>query len=33
MNLSKDILNSKKPMIILGESFLKLKSAKFLFLK
>ena len=31
MNISKDIINSKKPMIILGESFLNLKSAKYLF--
>ncbi len=30
-DISKDILNSKKPMVILGESFLKLKSAKYLF--
>ena len=29
--ISKDILNSKKPMIIFGESFLNLKSAKNLF--
>ena len=29
--LSENILNSKKPMIILGESFLNLNSAKFLF--
>ncbi len=29
--IAKDILKSKKPMIILGESFLKLKSAKYLF--
>ena len=29
--ISKDILASKKPMIILGESFLKNKSAEFLF--
>ncbi len=29
--LSKNILNSKKPIIILGESFFKLKSAEFLF--
>ena len=29
--VSKDILNSKKPMIILGESFLSTKSAKYLF--
>jgi NADH-quinone oxidoreductase subunit G len=30
-DISKDILNSKKPMIILGESFFKLQSANFLF--
>ncbi len=30
-NLSKEILNSKKPLIILGESFFKLKSASDLF--
>tara|TARA_B100000963_G_scaffold20180_1_gene15274 strand:+ start:317 stop:2350 length:2034 start_codon:yes stop_codon:yes gene_type:complete len=30
-NLSKDILNSKKPIIILGESFLNSKSASHLF--
>ena len=30
-NISKDILNSKKPMIIFGESFLNLKSSKYLF--
>ena len=30
-NLSKDILDCQKPMIILGESFLELKSANFLF--
>ena len=30
-NLSKTITNSKKPMIILGESFLRLNSAEFLF--
>ncbi len=30
-DLSKNILNSKKPLIILGESFLDLKSAKYLF--
>ncbi len=29
--ISKEIINSKKPMIILGESFLKSKSAEFLF--
>ena len=30
-DFSKEILNSKKPLIILGESFLKVKSASFLF--
>tara|TARA_Y100001970_G_scaffold270416_1_gene364269 strand:- start:1082 stop:2689 length:1608 start_codon:yes stop_codon:yes gene_type:complete len=30
-NLSNDIINSKKPIIIFGESFLNLKTAKFLF--
>ena len=30
-NISKDILNSKKPMIIFGESFLNLKSSLYLF--
>ena len=30
-NLSKTITNSKKPMIILGESFLRLNSAEFLY--
>ena len=30
-SISKDIINAKKPMIVLGESFLKLKSAKDLF--
>tara|TARA_B100001057_G_scaffold352054_1_gene353586 strand:+ start:3095 stop:5128 length:2034 start_codon:yes stop_codon:yes gene_type:complete len=30
-DISKQILESKKPMLILGESFLRLKSAKFLF--
>ena len=30
-NVSKEIVNSKKPIIIFGESFLTLKSAKFLF--
>ena len=29
--ISKDLISSKKPMIILGESFLKLKSAEYLF--
>ena len=29
--ISNDIVNSKKPLIILGESFLNLKSAKYLF--
>jgi len=29
--ISKEIINSKKPMIILGESFFKLKSAEYLF--
>ncbi len=29
--LSQDIINSKKPLIIFGESFLELKSAKYLF--
>ena len=29
--ISKEILNSKKPMIILGESFFKIKSSEFLF--
>ncbi len=32
-DLSKDILNSKKPMIILGESFLRLNNAEFLYNK
>ncbi len=32
-NLSKKIIDSKKPMIILGESFLRLNSAEFLFNK
>ena len=32
-DLSKNILNSKKPMIILGESFLRLNSAEFMFNK
>ncbi len=31
--LSKSILNSKKPMIILGESFLRLNNAEFLYFK
>tara|TARA_B100001121_G_scaffold296081_1_gene301118 strand:- start:357 stop:2009 length:1653 start_codon:yes stop_codon:yes gene_type:complete len=31
--LSKDIINSKKPMIIIGESFFRLNSSKFLFSK
>jgi len=30
-NLSKKIIDSKKPMIILGESFLKINSARYLF--
>tara|TARA_B100001057_G_scaffold7463_1_gene6826 strand:- start:1425 stop:3458 length:2034 start_codon:yes stop_codon:yes gene_type:complete len=30
-NISNDIINSKKPLIILGESFLKSKSANYLF--
>ena len=30
-DISKDIVNSKKPMIIIGESFLHLKSANYLF--
>ena len=30
-DISKLIINSKKPMIIFGESFIKLESAKFLF--
>ncbi len=30
-NISKDILDSKKPMIIFGDSFLRLKSANYLF--
>ena len=30
-DLSKDILNSKRPMIIIGESFLSCKSAEYLF--
>ena len=30
-DISKEILNSKKPMIILGESFYKLKNSNFLF--
>ena len=30
-NISKDLLNSKKPMIIFGESFLNLKSSNYLF--
>ena len=30
-NVSKEIVNSKKPIIIFGESFLTLKSAKYLF--
>ena len=30
-NVSKEIINSKKPIIIFGESFLTLKSAKYLF--
>ena len=30
-DISKEILNSKKPMIILGESFYRLKSAEFIF--
>ena len=30
-DISKDIIRSKKPIIILGESFLSLKSAKYLF--
>ena len=30
-NITKEILDSKKPIIILGESFLNLKSAKYLF--
>ena len=30
-NISKDIINSSKPLIVLGESFLNLKSAKYLF--
>ena len=30
-DISKEIINSKKPMIIFGESFLNLKSAKYLF--
>ena len=30
-NISKDIINAKKPMIVLGESFLKLRTAKDLF--
>ena len=30
-NVSKEIVNSKKPIIIFGESFLNLKSAKYLF--
>ena len=29
--ISKDLISSKKPLIILGESFLKLKSAEYLF--
>ncbi len=32
-DLSKNILNSKKPMIILGESFLRLNNAEFLYNK
>ncbi len=32
-DLSKEILNSKKPMIILGESFLRLNSSEFLYNK
>ncbi len=32
-DLSKNILNSKKPMIVLGESFLRLNNAEFLFNK
>lgn len=32
-DLSKNILNSKKPMIIIGESFLRLNSAEFLYNK
>ncbi len=32
-DLSKNILNSKKPMIIVGESFLRLNSAEFLYNK
>ena len=31
--LSKNILNSKKPMIIIGESFFRLKSSEFLYTK
>ena len=30
MKYLKKLLNSKKPLIILGESFLKIKSAKFI---
>ena len=30
-NISKDIINSSKPLIVFGESFLNLKSAKYLF--
>ena len=30
-NISKEIINSKKPMIIFGESFFNIKSAKYLF--
>jgi NADH-quinone oxidoreductase subunit G len=30
-NISKKIINSKKPLIILGESFFKMKSANFIF--
>ena len=29
--ISKDIINSKKPLVVLGESFLELKSANYLF--
>ena len=32
-DLSKIILDSKKPMVILGESFLRLNSAEFLYEK
>ena len=30
-DISKEIMNSKKPLIILGESFFKMKSANFMF--